>query len=140
MEGLTAGQASYVIDRLLADRRVSAAEINRYLGEMQDEIAAITAKIERLRGIATPSAPAPNPPLRGGPAAALREQESAPVPTARRRKMRLSPATRAMRKEQGSYIGYLRQVSERERRRFQRIREMSGYGPAIQALRAYLGK
>ena len=45
-----------------------------------------------------------------------------------------------MRKEQGSYIGYLRQVPERDRPRFQRIREASGYGPAIQALKSYLGK
>ena len=46
---LTSGQASYVLDRLVNDRRVSPAEINRYVGEMRNEISELEARLQRLR-------------------------------------------------------------------------------------------
>ena len=35
---LSSGQASYVIDRMIGDRRISQGEIIRYVNEMQHEI------------------------------------------------------------------------------------------------------
>lgn len=46
---LSAGQASYVIDRLVSDRRVSPGEIARYVGEMHREISDLEARLASLR-------------------------------------------------------------------------------------------
>jgi hypothetical protein len=54
---VTPGQAQWVIERLLADRRISAKDVNQYLAGMQEEIRAIEQRISDLRGAAgTPSA------------------------------------------------------------------------------------
>ena len=46
---LSSGQASYVLDRLIAERRISPGEINRYVGEMGREISDLEARLSRLR-------------------------------------------------------------------------------------------
>lgn len=46
---LSSGQASYVLDRLIAERRISPGEINRYVGEMGREISDLEARLARLR-------------------------------------------------------------------------------------------
>lgn len=46
---LSSGQATYVIERLLAERRVSAAEIARYVAEMHREISDLEERLNRLR-------------------------------------------------------------------------------------------
>jgi hypothetical protein len=46
---LSSGQASYVLDRLIAERRISMGEINRYVGEMGREISDLEARLARLR-------------------------------------------------------------------------------------------
>lgn len=56
---LSPGQASYVVERLVADRRVSAAEVNRYVAEMHREISTLEQRLNRLReagGIAAATA------------------------------------------------------------------------------------
>jgi hypothetical protein len=56
---LSPGQASYVVERLIADRRVSAAEVNRYVAEMHREISTLEQRLNRLReagGIAAATA------------------------------------------------------------------------------------
>src|SRR5688500_2058812 len=45
----SSGQASYVLDRLVAERRISPGEINRYVGDMGREISELEQKLARLR-------------------------------------------------------------------------------------------
>ena len=45
---LSGGQASYVLDRLLRERRVSQTDINQYVSEMSREISDLEARIRRL--------------------------------------------------------------------------------------------
>lgn len=49
---LSPGQAHYVLDRLIKDRRVSAGEIDRYVSEMGQEISDLEEKLARLRDAA----------------------------------------------------------------------------------------
>ena len=59
---LSAGQASYVLDRLIADRRISAADVSRCVGDMHREISDLESRLQNLRasaGAASSSAPAP---------------------------------------------------------------------------------
>jgi hypothetical protein len=55
---LSPGQAHYVLDRLIKDRRVSATEIDRYVSEMGREITDLEARLARLRDAAGPAAAA----------------------------------------------------------------------------------
>jgi hypothetical protein len=57
---VTPGQAQWVIERLLADRRISAKDVNQYLAGMQGEIRDIERRLSDLRGAAgTPAVAAP---------------------------------------------------------------------------------
>ncbi len=57
---VTPGQAQWIIERLLADRRISATDVNQYLAGMQGEIRDIERRLAELRGIAG-NAPAASP-------------------------------------------------------------------------------
>lgn len=46
---LNAGQAAYVIDRLISERRVSSSDVSRYVTEMQREITDLEQRLTRLR-------------------------------------------------------------------------------------------
>jgi hypothetical protein len=46
---LSGGQASYVLERLIADRRISPGEVNRYVGDMHREISELESRLETLR-------------------------------------------------------------------------------------------
>lgn len=59
---LTPGQAHWVIERLVADRRVSRQDVDRYVGDMSREIAEIEQRLASLRETAgKPSAASPAP-------------------------------------------------------------------------------
>src|SRR5688572_10443155 len=55
---LSSGQAAYVLDRLIRERRISAGEINRYVSEMSLEISQLEQRLARLREAAGPAAAA----------------------------------------------------------------------------------
>lgn len=55
---LTPGQASYVLERLIGERRVSAADVERYVKEMQSEISTLEQRLQRLRDAVGPAAAA----------------------------------------------------------------------------------
>jgi hypothetical protein len=55
---LSAGQASYVLDRLIADRRISPGEVSRYVSDMHREISDLESRLQTLRAHAGTAAPA----------------------------------------------------------------------------------
>jgi hypothetical protein len=61
---LSPGQASYVIDRLVSDRRISAGEINRYVSDMHREINDLEQRLASLKSAAGGPSAAP---VRRGP-------------------------------------------------------------------------
>lgn len=46
---LSGGQASYVLERLIKDRRVSQSDINGYLSQMNSEISDLEARLQQLK-------------------------------------------------------------------------------------------
>lgn len=53
---LSPGQAHYVLERLIKERRVAASEISRYIEEMGLEISDLEQRLQRLRDAAGPVA------------------------------------------------------------------------------------
>jgi hypothetical protein len=46
---MSGGQASYVLDRLIADRRISPGEVSRYVSDMHREISDLESRLQMLR-------------------------------------------------------------------------------------------
>lgn len=67
---LSPGQASYVLERLVADRRISPGEINRYVSDMHREISDLERRLHSLRtatGTSGGAAASSAAPARRGP-------------------------------------------------------------------------
>ncbi len=167
---LSHGQASYVLDRLIADRRISAGEVSRYVSDMHREISDLESRLQMLRthAGAAPSGtgsgavtgarrgrPPGRPPgsgkRRGRPpgsgkkaaAAATAGASPAAAPAApgkRRRRARITPEQLASRQLQGRYLGLIRQIPASRRAQYQKIAKDSGREAAINAMKSAVGR
>lgn len=125
---LSPGQAKYVLERLIAERRVAPGEVSKYVSDIGDEIAAIERRLVELRAAAESSDAAGGLRASGGRSAARRSED------------RKRPKRRGNQLA-GSYMGYMRQVrGTRKKAEFKAVKNEHGYERAIAALRQFLGK
>ena len=113
---LDAREAHYVLETLIARRRIAERHVREILNEREKEIAALRRRLgelERLGARATASATAK----------AAR--------TAGRVRRRLSPKVRALRRQQGQYMGLVRRLKASEKARVRALREKKGLPAAI---------
>ena len=139
---LTPGQATYVLDRMIADRRVSAGEVSRYVGDMQREISDLESRLQSLRAAAGASTPSASPVRRRRgrrPAAATATPAAAGRPR-RRRRAAVTAEQLASRKLQGRYLGLIRQIPASKRAQYQRIAKEKGREAAIKEMSSVLHK
>jgi hypothetical protein len=118
---LSAEQAQYVLDTLMAQGRVRWSQIQKVLRGRLEEIQKLRERLvslERLVG-------------RAAPAKSRR-------PARKRARRALSPKTRALRRLQGKYMGYVRNLKAAEKARVRAVREKQGIEAAIK-LAASLG-
>lgn len=126
---LTPGQASYVLERLISDRRVSPGDVNRYVGEISREIDTLEQRLNMLRDA---SGRTRRP---GRPA-----QRAAGRPRRRRRRASVTPERRASQQLQGRYLGLIRQVPANRRGHYARVAKDKGREAAIKEMTAALGR
>lgn len=128
-KSLSPGQAQYVVNRLIAERRVSPHEVARYVGEIQRDIADIEARLARLREAS------------GGPVGRTGAQTPMQAATGRSSRTSRTRRRRTGNPLAGSYMGFMRQVKgPRKKAEFRKIKEQHGYERAIAALKQHLGK
>ena len=141
---LSPGHASYVLDRLIADRRVSATDVHRYAGDIEREISNLEQRLQQLRGASTAAAAAA-PRRRGRPPgrpAGTTTTAAAPAAgggTRRRRRRRGGPITAeqsASRQLQGKYLSLIRQIPASRRAHYSKIAKDRGREAAIRELQA----
>jgi O6-methylguanine-DNA--protein-cysteine methyltransferase len=120
---VTASQARYILEKLIDEGKVTAADVRRHLGGMWQEMNFLEKRLSELRGVA------------GQPARRVK----AAVTRARARR-KVSPEVLRSRALQGQYIGLLRQIPEGDRKRFQDIARDRGREVAVAALKRRLGK
>lgn len=126
---LSPGQANYVLERMIRDRRVSAGEVSRYIGDMQREIADLERRLEDLRSVA------------GGAARAARPRPGRPAPRAARPAAGGAKSTAtASQRLQGRYLGLIRQIPESRRAQYAKIAREKGREAAIREMEAALKK
>jgi hypothetical protein len=166
---LSAGQASYVLRRLISERRLSPGEVNRYLGDMRQEITDLERKLEDLRAaIGGSSSSRPSGSSSGAPArrgrpgrppgrprqaasgsssdASQGSSQGSPAQPAsrpgrkRRQGKELSAEQMASRKLQGRYLALVRQIPAARRGQYSKIAKESGREAAIQRMEEALRK
>lgn len=130
---LSAGQAAYVIQKLIEARKVSYNDIVKYLAGMNREIRELEMRLASLRsaqgaGQAAALAPAP---------AGRRGRKPAAV---KRAKTPITKAQLASRRLQGQYLGLLIQFPKERRAAFQKISKEKNREAAIAKMRAELHK
>jgi hypothetical protein len=166
---LSPHQASYVLHRMISERRVSPGEVNRYLADINREIDDLERRLESLRNAsgavraagaspAAASASAPRrrgrPPgsgnktgrRRGRPPASAAAPSSAASPAAparkagRPRKSKITAEQLASRQLQGRYLGLIRQIPANKRAPYQRTAKERGREAAIREMQDTLKK
>lgn len=118
---LDARQAQFVLQMLLERRKVAVRHVREILRDREREIAALRRRLEALES--------------GGlrVAAGATERVSSAAGRARRR---LSPKVRALRRQQGEYMGLVRRLKPAEKARMRSLKEKKGLSAAIRAARS----
>ncbi len=132
---LSPGQASYVLDRLIGDRRVSRADVQRYVAAMGQEISDLERRLLSLKeatGDAIRSAIHALTPgkRRGRP----------PATRAKRKSSKITAEQLASRQLQGRYLGLIRQIPATRRGTYQKIAKDRGREAAIKEMMITLKK
>ena len=138
---LSPGQASYVLERLISERRVSQRDLERYVNEMTREIGDLERRLQSLReatggGAGTARRPG-RPPGSGRAAVAAVAVAGA---KRRRRRARITPEQLASRQLQGRYLGLIRQIPASKRNQFKKLAQEKGREAAIKEMVSALGK
>jgi hypothetical protein len=138
MPTILPGQAKYVIDRLLAARRITARDITGYLGDLQRNIVEIEERLARLRAAQGGNDAAS---VRATPRRerAAQRSTSAPQP-AKRRKRRFTVTAKvlASRALQGRYLPLLNKFSGAKRVQYAKLAKDKGREAAIKEMEAAL--
>lgn len=119
---ITPSQAKYVLEKLIDEGDVSAADVRRHVAGMWQEMNFLDKRIAELRGLAG----AVNPVQRAKRAFKRVRSASAEV--------------LASRKLQGQYIAAIRQLPKSQRKRFAVIAKKDGREAAISAIKKHLSK
>jgi hypothetical protein len=127
MERVTAGQAQWVLERLVADRRISQQDVQRYVADMGREIKELEGRLAALReavGIGPSASPTP-------------ARTAAPAATAvKRRPGRPKKGSGHPRGIAGTLAVLLRSIPAAEHAAIAAIRADKGIKAAISAARA----
>ena len=117
---IDAGQAEYVLQALLERRKVAVRHVREILRDREREIAALRRRLAALESGGTRAV-----------AEAARKTSAA----ATRLRRRMSPKVRALRRQQGEYMGLVRRLKAAEKSRIRALREKKGLAAAIRAAR-----
>jgi uncharacterized protein (DUF3084 family) len=119
---LTPGQALFVLERVIDEGKVSAADIRRHLGEMWTELSAVEKRLAELRAVVEP---ARHP---------IRAARKARTKLRKKIAKALSPERRESMRIQGRYLGLLRKMRKGDRDSFRKMAKEKGREQAIAAM------
>lgn len=139
-EQMSPGQASYVLERIIRDKRVSRGEVSSYLKDMHREIGDLERRLQSLRDAAGGGPSAARRPGRPAGVRQQRETTEAPAPRGRKRRSRITAEQRASRVLQGRYLGLIRQIPATRRGLIKKIAKEKGREAAIKEMASVLGK
>ena len=124
---LTSSQTRYVLEKLIDEGKVTAADVRRHLGGMWSEMNRLEKRLAELRAMMEPA----RHPVRAMKRATRKLT---------RAKRAISAKGRASYRLQGLYVAHIRQIPERERARFKRMAKQEGRERAVAEMKKRLGK
>ena len=132
---LTPHQAAFVLEKAIADRKLTHADVKHYVASMHEEISSLEAKLARLKAaVMEPVKRLINKvekKVMGG---------DMPFPLGKKRKMRVSAKRRASMQLQGQYLGLLTGMTKSARAKFKKVAKTEGRDAAIAAMKKAVGK
>lgn len=114
-------EAHYVLETLIARRRIAERHVRAILSEREKEIASLRRRLGELERLG----------VRMSAAATAKASR-----TARRVRRNLSPKVRALRRQQGQYMGLVRRLKAAQKARVSAVREKKGLPAAIRMARS----
>jgi hypothetical protein len=114
---LTPNQSHYVLNNLLSRGRIRPSVVQAVLRESHQEIATLRERLASLEGLGGTASRGRTRPAAGG--------------VRRRRRAKMSPKVRALRRLQGKYMGYVRRLKPAEKAKVRAVREKQGMQAAI---------
>ena len=139
----SAGQAKYVLERLINERRISSTDVQRYVAEMHREINELEQRLVSLReatGEAIRGAIAKLPAVLGGARRGRPPGSGSGGGARRRRRTAITAEQLASRQLQGRYLGLIRQIPASRRAPFQKTAKERGREAAIKDMMVALKK
>ncbi|GAC1431192.1 MAG: hypothetical protein NVSMB68_03510 [Thermoanaerobaculia bacterium] len=132
----SAGQAKYVLERLIGERRITSADVQRYVTDMQREIGDLERRLQSLREATgdairgaieklTPGKRRGRPPGSGAAGSAVKRAK---------RTVKITAEQLASRQLQGRYLGLIRQIPAARRSTYQKIAKERGREAAIKEM------
>jgi len=137
---MTPGQASYVLERIIKDKRVSRGDVSRYLSEMQSEIGDLERRLQSLRDAAGEAVAVVRRGLGRAAVAVRGAVGGTPARKSRKRRSKITAEQRASRVLQGRYLGLIRQIPASRRAGIKKIAKEKGREAAIKEMSSRLGK
>jgi hypothetical protein len=123
---ITPSQARYILEKLIDDGKVSAADVRQKLAGMWGEMSFVERRLAEIRGFASDIDP-----VRAVKKAAKQVKK---VVARARRKMKVSPQRAASMKLQGRYLSLIARVAKKDRARYQKMAKAQGREKAIAAM------
>jgi len=145
---IAARDLSYAVGRLIAAGKTTVAEVVRLVAERGDRIKALEKELAALKDGAAPSARAPagarRPVKKAARPKAVKRTPAAKagkvITRSDGRKFTTTPKVVAARRAQGQYLGYLRQLPDKEKARVRTIARQKGVPAAVVAMKEMLAK
>lgn len=137
LDQLTPGQAKFVLERIVADKKIKSREIDKYLKEMDSEIENLEQRLSMLRG-SRGSAPATSGKGRSGrrsKAAAATSGSEKGSKRKRGSRKATTPEAQKSRQLQGQYISLIKRFSGKERDRFKALAKEQGREEAVKQMK-----
>lgn len=119
---ITSHQALYILEKAIDDRKISAADVRRYISGMWEEMNFLERRIAELRDAGEPL----RHPVRAARSIGKRVKRAA---------RKVSAEVAASRRLQGQYIAAIRQVPKNRRAKYAAIAKEKGREAAIAAIK-----
>lgn len=143
LDQLSPGQAKFVLERIVSDKKVRSREIDKYLKEMDSEIESLEERLSMLRGsrskASEETAPSRKPGRRKKAQSAKSSKKAAGKKTRTSRKA-TTPEAQKSRQLQGQYISLIKRFSGKERDKYKKMAKDKGREEAVTQMKKAVGQ
>lgn len=135
LEELTPGQAKFVLERIVSDKKIKSREIDKYLREMDGEIQNLEERLSMLRG-ARGGAPASSGRARKKASGGRSAGSGDGARKKRGSRKATTPEAQKSRQLQGQYISLIKRFSGKDRDKYKKIAKEKGREEAVSQMKA----